>query len=147
MQKNLLSRKWLAVGIILLFIGVAVAPSINASTTKTIFENNNNVPLKTPQSDVKRTDSIKHPLLFIIVYSIYLSRILRGWTLYVNSWKDNGAWLPPSLIHPLLAIRGLWLVATVMYWCIFWNYISQSNGWNWPPILFEGFPNMIEKRG
>ena len=123
-------KQGLAVALVLLFIGVAVAPSINATVIKTIFDKNSNVPLGTLQSDVKRVDSIKHPLLFIFVISIYASRFVRGLVLTLISWAEYPPDLPPALIHPILALRGAWLIVTAMYWSDFWNHMSESRGWN-----------------
>ncbi len=141
-------NKLTAIGIILLFVGVAIAPSFNASAIKTMFETHKNVPQTTLRSVGTKTDSMKHLLLFIFVYSIYLSRYLRAWILYEISWEDGGSWLPPVWTHPLLAIRSVWLTVTVMCWCMFWNYLSESNGWNWSPLhVFGQFPNHFGKRG
>ena len=142
-----MKKKCLAVGIILLFIGVAVAPSINATDIRTIFENNNKAALSTFESNVvKRTDSIKHPLFFLFVYSIYASRFIRGSVLTLISWKEYPPDLPPTLIHPILALRGAWLIVTAMFWYYFWNHLSESRGWNWPPLCVFISPNYLENQ-
>ncbi len=132
MQTKHLFKKGSVVGIILLFFGVAVAPSINAAAIGTIFDKSDNGPLNTYQSSdvIKRADSIKYPLLFIFVYTIYLSHLIR-FNLFLNISTDIDMGIP-FVVHPLLFLRAAWLVLTVYYWSRFWNHISDSQGWNWP---------------
>ncbi len=131
-------KKLPTIGIILLFIGVAVAPSINATAIRTIFEKNNSVPSRTLQSDAKRTDSIKHILLFIFVYSIYASRFFRGLILTLISYTNT---------HSILALRAAWLIVTAMFWNEFWSHMSESRGWNWPQFYSFTSSNYLENQG
>ena len=133
-----LLREGLTVGIILLFIGVAAAPSINQSIVKASNDNRTIGSKITSQlvsiffrriSDIfKRVDSIKNPLLYVIVFIISISRLIRGYFLFMISIS-----LDEKLIeHPLLFLRSYWLLLTSVYWGKFWNNLSDSKGWNWP---------------
>jgi hypothetical protein len=125
-------KKCLVVGIILLFVGITVAPSIHGSVSRTIFEKNNSVPLRTSQSNIKRIDIMKHHLLYIFVYSIIISRYFRGLMLGLLSEEENPSSHP--LLLQILQMRAVWLLATAWYLCDFCNDLSDSKGWNWPVL-------------
>jgi|GEM_PF-3263542 len=154
-QTNHISTKLVVMAIILLFIGIAIVPGINLNVVKAsndngygeitskIYETNKPILSKTVlQSEniffkklydiFKKEDSLRHPLLFIFVYSIFLSRSFRSTLLgLISITEDMGI---PIVIHPILFLRAAWLLMTTYYWSLFWNHISESLSWNWPQL-------------
>jgi hypothetical protein len=131
-------RKWLSIGIILLFVGIAVAPSINSGIVQASNDNGTirsritsqpmSISLKRLSDIFKRVDSLKHPFLYLVVFIISASRLIRGIFLIWIFLNIN------ELSLPLLFLRGYWLVSTSKHWAKFWNDISDSQGWNWPSL-------------
>jgi hypothetical protein len=114
-----MKKKWLAVGIILLFIGVAVAPSINQSVVKA----------STDDDPVKKGSLPSHPLLFFFVKILFLFRLSRGaFLLNFSAEWSHGV---PSVDFPLLYLRGTWLEITAIIWYFFWVNISDIMDWEW----------------
>ena len=150
-------KKLLAIGIIFLFIGVAVAPSINSiivkaskdinlsevssraeingtMRNKTTFQSES-ILFKRISDIIKKGDSLKHPLLYNIVKLILISRIYRALFLLVISTSIESGWnYYVKITHPLLFLRCVWLIISLDLWELFWNHISGSQGWNWPPL-------------
>jgi len=153
MEKYPSIRKWLTVGIILLFIGVALAPSINNSIVKASNDNDlvevtsqacginrtmrNKIAFQSESiffkriNDIfKKGDSLKHPLLYYIVWIRQMSRMIRAYFLYIIS--NSGYYPGQDVKYPLLYLRCLWLLYTFWWSIKFWHYVSDSLGWNWP---------------
>jgi len=98
-------KKLLVVGVIVLFLGLACAPSINANVSK-------------DSELVEITTEIcglggfwEHPIFYILDF-IAGFRILRGLSLVI--FTSN---FPPyneelKVNHPILFIRGVWLAGT-----------------------------------
>jgi hypothetical protein len=129
-------RKCWSIVIILLLVGIAVAPSINpgivqASNDQGTIRNRitsqpMSISLKRVSDILKRADSLKHPFLYLVVFIISASRLIRG--IFI-------IWIFLNIIElPLLFLRGYWLVSTSKHWAKFWNDIADSLGWNWPSL-------------
>ena len=134
-----LKRKCVTIGIILLFVGIAIAPTINSSVVKASYDNRTirskitsqpvSICLKRINDTFKRVDSLKYPFLYLIVFIISTSRLIRGVFLIWISLH----FLAPAML-PFVFLRGYWLVLTSKYWGKFWNDTSDSQAWNWPPL-------------
>ncbi|EMR74535.1 hypothetical protein MBGDF03_00596 [Thermoplasmatales archaeon SCGC AB-540-F20] len=76
-----------------------------------------------------------HPLLYAIVIFLGGFRWLRCLILAEISF-DIISWNPPEyeVYHPILFLRCIWLLNTFGTWCSFWDYISDTLGWNWDNI-------------
>ena len=80
----------------------------------------------------KKVDFLKHPLLFFIIHILAQFRLKRGgWLLYEIS-TSIGAFNWVDITHPLLFLRGCWLVISTSKWLNFWGTVSYLRGWNWP---------------
>lgn len=79
----------------------------------------------------KKIDFLKHPFFFLIIYRLAQFRLNRGWFLYEIS-TSIGAFNWMDITHPLLYLRGCWLVISTSEWLNFWGRISYLRGWNWP---------------
>jgi len=132
-------KKLLAICIIFLFIGVAVAPGINLSVVKASTDNEMRSVQGTVKSKVVRQpvniilkrmidilikgDLPRHPLLYFIVVIVYKFRTIRGVFLIDKS---------EYRMSLLLLLRGFWLVLSALIWYGIWANISDVMGWNWP---------------
>jgi hypothetical protein len=146
MEQSTGYTKWLAIGIISLFVSISFAPSINAIATQRININRTtenkigsqsvSILFKRLHKLVKEGEWIKHPLLFIIVLMLPMFRSIRALLLLMISMKFSGHHKNPDWYvwgdHPLLIFRAFWLLSTVAYWYAFWQYVSDTQGWNWP---------------
>ncbi len=137
MMRYPLSRKGMILGIAFLFMSVAIVPNIN-STSGTLSDKTAGplVPCQPTFTFLDnydffiKVDLSKHLLLFYIVSLMYVSRSIRGdFLLKIAYDPSHGIF---KIKHPLLFIRGVWLLGTLDYWESFWRYISDSQGWNWP---------------
>jgi len=109
-------KKLLVVGVFVLFLGLACAPSISANVSK----------------DDKKSrvlDEIKHKFLYVIVKFVAGFRLSRSIVLLLIPYPGI-LWNLP-IRHPILFIRFLWLDFTANQWIAFWNDISDKFGWNW----------------
>jgi len=126
-----MNTKWLAVGIILLFVGTCMIPA-TAQDSKIIIPSETGL-LKRVDDVFKKGDLPKHPILFIIVLIQVLFRQSRGFALLFLSGELEIYKNPEfKVIHPLLFIRAFWLLAVVEIEFEFWAIVSDSLGWNWP---------------
>jgi hypothetical protein len=132
-------KKLLTIGVIFLFIGVALAPSINSSVLKTSTDNEMRSAQGTVKSKIVRQpvniilkrmigilikgDLPRHPLLYFIVVIVYKFRTIRGVFLIDKS---------EYRMSLLLLLRGFWLVLSALIWYGIWANISDVMGWNWP---------------
>ena len=104
-------KKLLVVGVIVLFLGLACAPSINANVRK---------------DDIKSRilDKIKHKILYEFVKFIARFRLYRSIFFLLISYPGIFWNLP--IKHPILFMRFLWLDFTANQWIAFWNDISNK---------------------
>jgi hypothetical protein len=110
-------------GVIVLFLGVALAPSINAIQLDGIKNKINTYDNK----DLR----LKHPLLFSIVYGLYLFRVIRIIALYEFSTEPGEYFPEHKVIHPLVYIRFLILFLTTQLRGQLWFSFSEKFGWDW----------------
>lgn len=129
-----MKKKWLVIGIILLFLGTCIIPA-TAQDSKIITPSETGL-LKRVDDVFKKGDLPKHPILFTIVLLQVLFRQFRGFTLLFLSGELEIYKIPEFKVkHPLLFIRAFWLLAVVEVEFGFWTIVSDSLGWNWP--IFE----------
>ena len=125
-----MKRKCLAVGIILLFVGVTIAPTINFSTVKASQEDDL-VEITTHQdyNQVNGNETPPYPKLLAFVVLILWLQLSRGSWLYDHSivWEREQMYIT----HPLLLIRGMWLIWKATGWASFWMFLATVLGWNW----------------
>lgn len=147
MNERIIQKGW-AVVCILLFIGVAVAPSINADERIVTYEIYNVEKLKKvdsdgikelPFDDIKTLDDdIKLPLLYTIVVFIgthRLNRVVR----ILNFAVEFDYPYDIEIVYPLLFGYALWLFGSIVYWELFWQNISDAFGLDWDlSIIYLG---------
>jgi len=123
-------KRILAVGVIILFIGVAVAPSINQSIVKASF-NDDLVEVTTHQdyNQLNGNETPRYPNLLAFVVLILWLQLSRGSWFYDHSivWEREQMYIT----HPLLLIRGMWLIWKATGWASFWMFLATVLGWNW----------------
>ena len=109
-------KKLFTVGVIGLFLGIAVAPSINADVSVYVTKS-------------RALDKIKHKFLYVFVKFVARFRLYRSIVLLMIS--HPGLFWNLPIKHPILFMRFLWLDFTANQWIAFWNDISDKFGWNW----------------
>jgi hypothetical protein len=109
-------KKLLAVGFIILFLGLSVAPSINANVSKY-------------DTKSRALDKIKHKFLYVVVKFVARFRLYRSIILLMIS--HPGLFWNIPIKHPILYMRFLWLDFTANQWIAFWNDIFDKFDWNW----------------
>jgi hypothetical protein len=118
-----------------------VLPTISAVEHTTGEKSDKNPPvqhsqtivLKRVQDLIKKDSSMKYPILFSIVFLQSMFRLIRGGTIFQLAVIYES--MTPTITHPFLALRGIWLLASAEYECQFWNALSNQLGWNWPSLL------------
>jgi hypothetical protein len=127
-----MKRKCLAVGIILLFVGVTIAPTINFNTVKA--SNDNDLVEVTTEKyqdfqGLSDNDTPRYPKLLAFVVLIFRFKLNRGFWLYDHSmvWIRNQLYI----VHPLLLLRGLWLMWKATGLAARWMFLATVLGWNW----------------
>jgi hypothetical protein len=125
-------KKILAVGIIILFISVAVAPSISQSVVKASTDDDL-VEVTTEKyqdfQGLSDNETPRYPKLLAFVVLILWLKLSRGFWLYDHSiiWEREQM----SITHPLLLIRGMWFIWKATGWASFWMFLATVLGWNW----------------
>ena len=116
--------------VILLFIGLAIAPSIPAIQQKTIKD-------KAYDNLIEKLDGMRHPILYNIVLLISFSFISRGkfYTNLSEYFIEGDGYGGIAITNPILLfitlMRGCRFYISAAYWLVFWDSISEKNGWNW----------------
>lgn len=150
--------QFIATTIVILFLGVAVVPSINfnivkASTDDDLVEVttqasgfkgywNTTVKLTREQYQDFRylndNETKRHLKLLAFVVLIYWLRLSRSYWLEDHStiWIRNNQYI----IHPLLWLRGQWMHLKAWTWVAFWATLSNIFVWNWDALDF--FPHV-----
>ena len=138
-------KKKILIGSMLVLTLLLLMPSIPAIHQKTIEDRKyNDLFEQLDFKDVKekkKMDLIRHPLIYdhTLLYAIVIFlggfRWLRCLILAEISF-DIISWNPPEyeVYHPILFLRCIWLLNTFGIWCSFWEYISDTLGWNWDNI-------------
>ena len=126
-----MKREGLAVAVILLFLGLALVPSINAETSDT---KKIQVDFKDLKGIISNRNNTKHPLLFLLIFSLIYIKFGRGFWLMVESsnYPYNIIWDEPlEIYNPINYYRGLWQGETSILLLTIWNGLSDEYGWNW----------------
>jgi len=145
-------KKLLVVGVIVLFLGLAIAPSVTAlqskSTTDTTYKETLEKLNFNDIRNIQEANQIKHSLLYNIVTVLAKFRLLQ----FVIIWEIAVDWVdyPPffEAKMPILFFYTVWIVNTLEYWCNFWNNMSDKFGWDWEDIIkiiIEWYENNIEE--
>ena len=124
------TQKGLAIAVIFLFIGVALAPSINFTVVKA--SNDNDLVEVTINQDFNRLNGNETPLypkLLAFVVLILWLKLSRGSWFYDHSIV--GVREQMYITHPLLLLRGMWLIWKATGWASFWMFLATVLGWNW----------------
>ncbi len=125
-----MKRKCLAVGIILLFVGVALTPSINTGVV-TASQDEDLIEVTTHQDFNRLIDNVtpRYPKLLSFVVLILWLKLSRGNWLIDHSmvWVREQMYIT----HPLLFIRGMWFLWRATGWASFWMFLATVLGWNW----------------
>ena len=119
-------RRIIIFGCILAAFSLLMLPSITAIQHNTL---ENKLQENTNNDDDEKWD---HRLLFLFVFSITISRFLRGHLL----WKLSGAkiiWKGQETEpdYPLIYLRSKMLIKTGNLWIDFWCNIADELGWKW----------------
>ncbi len=134
-------NKKILIGSIIAVVILLLMPSISAIQQRAIkdrayddlFEQLDDVDFK----DVKEINTldlgerVKHPLLYIFVFTLGAIRGIRGFYLMMNSSNFPGMPEGLEINNPLIFYRGAWLSFTAIVWIQLWRYVGQKMGWNW----------------
>jgi len=139
--------KWLAIGIILLFISVAFVPSINQSIVKASVDNNlienqknnspklrlkemNNHQIKDTVNNLVGLSYLRHPILLKIIAKLNYVRLVA-----LEFLQDQSAiWFhrhPTQITHPLMFLLAIVLALRIGIGVVGWFEISQLLNWGW----------------
>ncbi|DAC72230.1 MAG TPA: hypothetical protein DSN98_06185 [Thermoplasmata archaeon] len=127
-----LSRKCLAIGIILLFVGVTIASTINFQVVKASTDDDLVEVTKESYYNLQYfndNETNRHPILLALVVLIFWSRLIRVDWLWEHATICIGS--NEYVIHPLLLLRGNWLMGSTIIWVNFLMNLSDIFGWNW----------------
>jgi hypothetical protein len=138
-----MKRKYLAIGIILLFLGVTIAPAINFNTVKASTENNSieNQKNNSPQLLLKKIHNyqiknlvnyLRHLIFLRIIQKLNDLRFSIYGFLYDFSTKivyHNDYF--PRIIHPLIFFLACIVFLRIQIGKYFWFDISQLFHWGW----------------
>lgn len=138
-RKKSIQKSWVLI-VILLFLVLALAPSISATEKKrNNWETSDEISEKIKDFHIKNVNELKnvllngrirHPLLYLSVYLVSF-RVIRGVLLLTFS-SNHFEWFEPfEIYHPLLYYRSIWLIFSAVLWQYTWVIISQELGWNW----------------
>lgn len=140
-------KKPLVIGIILLFIGVAVAPSFNQSVVKASngndlveIENINSYQLSPKRMNNNQTKDtvnnlvglsyLRHPILLKIIAKLNYVRLVA-----LEFLQDRSAiWFhrhPTQITHPLMFLLAIVLALRIGIGVVGWFEISQLLNWGW----------------
>jgi hypothetical protein len=123
--------------IVILFFGIAVAPSINLSVVKASNDNDHIEVTTGHYQDFRGlndNETKRHTRLLSFVVFIFWLRLGRSYWFEDHStiWIRNNQYI----IHPLLWLRGQWLYLKALRWVIIWATLSNSLDWNWDALDF-----------
>ncbi len=123
-----MEQEFLAAGIILMLLGGALLPGIIVVAGKT---SDDTMPGAKASSLTTSNRSVvpKHFLLYLFFAVVYGARSIRG-DFFLNIAYDPGHG-KYGIKHPLMFLRGVWLISTLDYWEAFWWHLSESRGWGW----------------
>ncbi len=127
-----MKRKCLAIGIILLFLGVTIAPTINFNTVKASTDDNL-VEVTTEKyqdfQGLSDNETHRYPNLLAFAVMIFLLGLIR------MNWLEEHSTIQIRdkiyLIHPLFWLRVKLVGGSMVCWVIFWLNLSDKFGWNW----------------
>jgi hypothetical protein len=130
-----IGTKWFALLGFILFLGVAVAPSVNA---KIVEDGIKEEIIDNPSNFFDILNDIKLPNLFNIIQSILLYRFWTSIYLLAYSLEEVILFQFPALIptKPVMFISGWIQVARLIIWFKFWYEISEKFGLGWEDELF-----------
>jgi hypothetical protein len=131
-------KKWCAIGIISLLLTIGFSSVItaqNSTISPKLVSNNQseNIFSKRVNELSVKGNLTRHRILLIFVEILFLFRYVRSSNLLEKSMVWEGHF--PELKHPLLYLRGMWLMFKSAIWIGFWIDISEGMDWNWN--LFE----------
>jgi hypothetical protein len=124
MKKNIYLKKWLTIGVTILFFTIGFSSVINAQTTA--------------KATIQKTDLPSHRLLLFLIGASAFFRDVRDIMLFFSSIK----YVRESYVvtHPIIYYRCVWLAITTYIWLKLWIFISNKNGWGWGNILEQELP-------
>ena len=133
----MLKKFMIAISLLIVFLFL-FSPSISAIQLNTI-ENSfvrefNEKKIDLNQFDIINIEQIPdHPILYYIIYIIYLYRLISAYSLFDKSIGfENVGEIPQMYIkHPLLFILAIALMFRADMWDIMWSSIASKMGWNW----------------
>ncbi len=133
----------LIIGSIFCFVLLCMMPMISAIELNTVEKTQGNK-INT-QSEriffnkivdlIKKGTLPKHQILFTIVEIQLFIRLLRYITFESISYFEIPE-APGQIVFPLLYLYSLWLLLTFSIEEEFWEKVSSSQDWNWPPFPF-----------
>ncbi len=136
-MKMKVMHHWVIIGVILLLIGVAVAPSINFNVVKA-SDDNDLVEVQTQKLTRQQrhnlqngndTETHRYPNLLTFAVMIFQLGLIR------MVWLEEHTWIQIRdkmyLIHPLFWLREKLVGGSMACWVIFWLNLSDKFSWNW----------------
>ena len=129
-------NKIVVIGIVLLFIGIALAPSINASVINEDLVLRKNKLLKSLQNlDIVENENETKQIslgyspkrITLLITILALIRVARG--IFLMTISSTG-W-PPETTLPIIHFRGLWLYMSALVWINYWQHLYSLLGLEW----------------
>ena len=129
-------RAGFTITVLVLFLGLSLAPSVNADIIKSSFR----VDLVDKQKscdleDNEELDWMKLPILYtfvqIVIYNRW-KRFSRIRDIAVDIYLDHHGIPYIDIIHPLSFLWCLWLGLGLVYWIMFWKDFSYKLNLDWP---------------
>jgi len=154
-----MKRKCLAVGIILLFIGVAVAPSINIQIVKASAEDK----LEKVTTETSSISALQIKTKLLTTYNNFVEKLktenvsikhklLLAYVVLINNIEIRGLFISAAIAVELLLkepsgkpivdslrlilifyliFKTMRIFYTIVLRTVFWELISRKLGWNW----------------
>jgi len=125
-------RKKLVFGIILVLTLILLMPSIPAIENKVVKDEiSSHLPEELELKELIEFLNVKHPILYLFVYSIALFRLVR--LIILVDLASEPTDYPPyfEITNWFLFIRCLLLQSGRDLWLLMWKDVSDSYGWGW----------------
>lgn len=94
--------------------------------------------------DIEVLEWIRHPILYFIVLFFAYIQFLRFDFILSKAYEwftvmrpgDYISTITNPILFWIMFLRGVTLLAPFVYWIVFWDYVSDSLGWDWNLPMF-----------
>jgi hypothetical protein len=119
-------KNLLVIGVIVLFLGVVIAPSINASDNGILAKSVVNTAIE----EVKNSSNISYPKLYALIKwlleDVRAEQISRS---YIAAFYLY--WYNFRFLGSMFVVRMVFLTILLGIQLVFWRTLSDVFGWNW----------------